>query len=191
MPNYQNGKIYTIRCRTDNTLIYVGSTTLTLSRRMAEHRWASVSNNNKKLYNLVNGEWDNWYIELYEECPCENKQQLCKREGEIIREIATLNYEIAGRTTKEWRRENPDKARAASRRHYHNHRDEMLEIGKQYRKEHREEILEKRKQFREEHKAELLDKRMQYYYEVQCKDREELNRRQRENYAKRKAKLIE
>ena len=26
MQDYQNGRIYTIRCRTDNSLIYVGST---------------------------------------------------------------------------------------------------------------------------------------------------------------------
>ena len=28
MPDYQNGRIYTIRCRTDNSLIYVDSTTM-------------------------------------------------------------------------------------------------------------------------------------------------------------------
>ena len=28
MQDYQNGRIYTIRCRTDNSLIYVGSTTM-------------------------------------------------------------------------------------------------------------------------------------------------------------------
>jgi hypothetical protein len=39
---------------------------------------------------MVNEDWDNWYIELYEVCPCENREQLCKREGEIIRLIG--NY---------------------------------------------------------------------------------------------------
>ncbi len=38
-----------------------------------------------------NTTWDDWYIELYEEYPCENKLQLCKRENEIIRHIATIN----------------------------------------------------------------------------------------------------
>ena len=51
MPNYQNGKIYTIRCRTDDILMYVGSTTTTLSRRIAEHRSASV--NKEKTENSV------------------------------------------------------------------------------------------------------------------------------------------
>jgi hypothetical protein len=67
MPNYQKGQIYTIRCKTDNTSIYVGSTTMTLSKRMAEHRYASYTNNTKILYSCVNGNWDDWYIELYED----------------------------------------------------------------------------------------------------------------------------
>ena len=35
MPDYKQGKIYTVRCKTDDTLIYVGSTTQPLSERMA------------------------------------------------------------------------------------------------------------------------------------------------------------
>ena len=108
MPDYQNGKIYTIRCRSDNTLIYVGSTIATLSRRLAEHRSTSKTSN-QKLYQSVNGNWSDWYIELYEEFPCDNKQQLNKREGEITREIGNLNYQIAGRTNKEWYNDNKEK----------------------------------------------------------------------------------
>ncbi len=39
MPNYKNGKIYTIRCKIDASLIYVGSTTDKISTRMAKHRY--------------------------------------------------------------------------------------------------------------------------------------------------------
>jgi hypothetical protein len=188
MPNYQDGKIYTIRCRNDNTLIYVGSTTMTLPRRIAEHRFASVNNNSRKLYQSVNGEWDNWYIELYEVFPCENKQELNKREGEIIREIGTLNYEIAGRTRKEWAKDNPDKVKLTAQRYHENHREERLEVSRLYQQTHREELLEKKKKFREEHKEEISAKRREYYKEVQSKDKEYINQKQRENYAKRQAK---
>jgi len=41
---------------------------------------------------------NDWYIELYEDFPTERKEQLNKREGVIIREIGTLNKNIAGRT---------------------------------------------------------------------------------------------
>ena len=135
MPDYQNGKIYTIRCKSDNTLIYVGSTTMTLSKRMAEHRYASYTNNIRKLYSCVNGNWDDWYIELYEVYPCENKEQLNKREGEITREIGNLNYQIAGRTNKEWYNDNKEK----KKKYY---KDNKEKISKQ-KKEHYENNKEK------------------------------------------------
>jgi hypothetical protein len=39
---------------------------------------------------------DYWYIELNEDCPCERKEQLTQREGQVIREIGTLNKRIKG-----------------------------------------------------------------------------------------------
>ncbi len=42
------------------------------------------------------------HIELYEEYTCESKEQLNKREGEIIRKIGTLNQRRAGRIDKEY-----------------------------------------------------------------------------------------
>ena len=64
MPDYTQGKIYTVRCKTDETLIYVGCTT------------QSLVDKNKYLvyfYNHICGlpifyTWciDNWYIELFE-----------------------------------------------------------------------------------------------------------------------------
>jgi len=108
MPNYQNGKIYTIRSRTDNSLIYVGSTTQTLAQRLGQHKSKSYKDS-RNLYKIINNEWEKWYIELYEECPCENKEQLCKKEGEVIREIGTINKCIAGRTRKEYYQDNFEK----------------------------------------------------------------------------------
>ena len=48
------------------------------------------------------------YIELYENFPCDNKEQLNNREGKVIREIATLNKNIAGRTIKEYYEQNKE-----------------------------------------------------------------------------------
>ena len=50
-----------------------------------------------------------WYIELYENFPVDRKEQLNNREREIIREIATLNKNVEGRTRKECREANKDK----------------------------------------------------------------------------------
>ena len=120
---YQRGKVYTIRCRYDDSLIYVGSTIDKLAKRMARHRLDKKCS----LYKLVDGDWNNWYIELYEDFPCDNKEQLEKREGEVIREIATINQVVAGRTKKEYYEENRDKIVDYKKQHYQDNRDEILE----------------------------------------------------------------
>ena len=51
---------------------------------------------------------DKFYIELYEIFKCVSKEELKKHEGKIIREIATMNMRIAGRTIKEWYNDNKD-----------------------------------------------------------------------------------
>ena len=96
MPDYNKAKIYTIRNKNDDKLIYVGSTCKKyLSDRMRNHRADSKKNPNTLFYNLVK-DWNDWYIELYENFPCENKDELTKREGEVIRDIGTLNKKRAG-----------------------------------------------------------------------------------------------
>lgn len=104
---YKRGKIYTIRCRYDDTLIYVGSTIDTLAKRMGGHK-----NKSTKviypLYKKINNDWDNWFIELYENYPCNNKQELLKREGEVTRQIGNLNKQIASRTKSQYYEDNKE-----------------------------------------------------------------------------------
>ena len=125
---YKNGKIYTIRCKNDDTLIYVGSTVQPLFKRWHQHK-KSINNEKSIKYNyplykkIRETNIEDWYIELYEEFSCENKEQLNKREGQIIREIGTLNKRIEGRTHKEW---------------YEANRNIILEKNKEYNKEYYE-----------------------------------------------------
>jgi hypothetical protein len=106
MPHYKQGEIYTVRCKLMIcTLIYVGCTTQSLCERMAKHRYDSIKNPTICFYQYIN-DWNDWYIKLYENYPCENKEQSNKREGEIIREIGTVNKQIAGRTYKEYYEDN-------------------------------------------------------------------------------------
>ena len=155
MPDYQNGKIYTIRCRSDNTLIYVGSTITTLSRRLAEHKSKSKKYNTRKIYQSINDNWDDWYIELYEVYPCENKEQLNKREGEITREIGTLNSAIAGRTKKEYYENNIDKMKLYKQEYYQINAEKLKLINKEYR----ENNIDKIKLYHQEYRENNIDKK--------------------------------
>ncbi len=90
MPDYSKGKIYTVRCRNDPKLIYVGSTTASLSKRWYNHKYDFINGRNLSFHKYIE-DINDWYIELYEECPCKNNDELTRREGQIIRDIGTLN----------------------------------------------------------------------------------------------------
>ena len=117
MNKYQNPKIYAIRNTIDND-IYVGSTTMALCQRMAKHRCAANARLSKQKLTTKMNELgvDNFHIELIENFPCENVELLRKREGELIRELGTLNSRIERRTSKEWREENKDIERTEKQR---------------------------------------------------------------------------
>jgi hypothetical protein len=78
---YKNGKIYTIRCKNDDTLIYVGSTVQPLFKRWHQHK-ACLNNEKNKDYNILvyqkmrETNIEDWYIELYENFPCNSKEEL-------------------------------------------------------------------------------------------------------------------
>jgi hypothetical protein len=155
MRDYKQGKIYTIRCKYDDSLIYVGSTVERLCVRMARHRASSKQDKciNFPLYQEVNKtNWEDWYIELYENYACETKEQLNKREGSIIREIGTLNKLIAGRTDEEYRRDNAEK---------------IKERKKEYRQENAERIKEWKKEYRRENSA-LINERQREKINCEC-----------------------
>ena len=173
MPNYQDGKIYTIRNYTDNEMIYVGSTTETLSRRLAKHRYDCKRGKGCSLYKyIVNDDWSDFYIELYEYYPCNERAELDRREGEVIREIGTINKCIAGRSQKEWREENVEY---------------IKEYKKTYREDNTEYIKETNKKYREENPEYFKE-----YREDNTEYIKEYNKKWREDnaeYIKEKAKI--
>ena len=119
-------------------LIYVGSTINILSKRFYNHKTSKECS----LYKYVNGDWDNWYIELYEEYPCNNKELLEKREGEISRLIGSINKNIAGRTKKEWYDDNKVNILENKKTYYNENKVNILEKTKKYRDENRDKIKE-------------------------------------------------
>lgn len=122
---YENGKIYLVKCKNDDdTSVYVGSTYTSLEERFRLHK----TDKKCSLYLYVNGDWDNWFIELYENYPCKNKYILELRETEVQRQIATINKQLARRTNKQYKQDNFEK---------------MSEYHKQYHQDNREKISEK------------------------------------------------
>jgi hypothetical protein len=166
MPDYSKGKIYTIRCRTDNSLIYVGSTTQPLYKRWDNHK---TNKKDTEISKKVNGDWDNWYIELLIDHPCENREQLVRKEGEYIRSIGNINKNVAGRTRVEYKVECKDKiieynekTKEQKKEYREKNKDKINEKKKLYREQNKEKIAEKNKKYREKNKEKLLEKKKEY-----------------------------
>ncbi len=161
---YKNGKIYTIRYRGDDSLIYVGSTCLPLYKRWYNHKQTCFNINNKEynrtLYQKIRetDDFDNWYIELYEEYCCDNKEQLLKREGEVIRELGTLNKKIEGRNKKERYEDNKEKLSKYHKGYYQDNKETIIDRMKEYRDQNRERIREKDNENYSKNKEKIREK---------------------------------
>ena len=150
---YINGKIYKI-FNTINSEIYIGSTIETLSNRLIRHKCAA-RNKTSKFYKLMNELGaECFYIELVESYPCNNKTELNAREGYHIKQIATANERIAGRTFQEYYEDNRNNICEKKKHYYENNKDKR----KQYNEDNKHIIAQKMKQYYEDSK----DKRKQY-----------------------------
>ena len=134
--DYKNGKIYTIRShQTDK--FYIGSTTQPLSKRLSCHKgkyknYLDGKTNYTTSFEII--EYGDAYIELLEECPCDNKMMLHKKEGGCIRnEPNCVNKVITGRTQREYKIDNADKIKQYLVKYVEQNADKIKAQQKQYR----------------------------------------------------------
>ncbi len=149
MPNYANGKIYTIRFHNSNE-IYIGSTTQSLAVRFGGHKRTDKSAVYKFINDKYDGKWDECYYELYENYSCNNKEELCKKEGEIIRlfkndeKYDCINCRIAGRTQSEYniqyRKNNLERERERDKVYYHNNKEKKSKAHKIWYENNKEKL---------------------------------------------------
>ena len=147
---YHKGKIYTIRSfQTEK--YYIGSTCNPLYKRLANHKY-NYESYKKGKSNFITSfdiiKYEDCYIELLEYFKCETKEELNKREGELIRlhKDNIVNKCIPNRKIKEW---------------YENNRETILEKKKEYHENNRETLIQKKKIYNEINK----NKRLNYYQE--------------------------
>lgn len=155
--DYKNGQIYTIRSH-QTPLFYIGSTCSPLAKRLYGHKkdYKCWTKNDEYSYTTSYEiiKYEDHYIELLEEFPCETKKQLNKREGQIIRfyDDRCVNKVIAGRTKAEYRQDNKIK---------------LAEQGKKYYESHKEEIDEHKKEYRKKNKL-ILNEKAKEHYDCEC-----------------------
>jgi hypothetical protein len=173
--DFSKGLIYSIVCKTDETLIYIGSTT-NFTKRKTQHK-SNCHNENKKDHNYpvyvmirANGGWDNFDMKPVKEYPCENNIQLTIEEERVRKELqATLN------TNRAFLSEEEEKERY--RKYYEANTAEINKRCRKYYEANTAEINKRQRKYREEHKAELKEYKRKYAQE----HKDERNKKRREN----------
>jgi len=142
-------------------MIYVGSTTQSLAKRWGGHKIDSKSkkDENRLIFKTINNDWKNWYIELYELYPCSCKNELEKREGEVIRLIGNLNTIINGRTAKEYYQTYKKHIQEKRKEYYETYKKDIQEKIKEYYEEHKEEIIQYKKEWYNNNKDKIQEKK--------------------------------
>jgi len=198
---YENGKIYCIR--SPNTdLVYIGSTTQPLSKRFYNHKKDFKSNKRyKNSFEIL--KYGNTYIELIENYPCNSKEELNRREGEIMRNTPNrCNKTIAGRTMKEWIDDNKEKLRQLRKERYKNNKETVLERNHEYYKNNKNKVKECSKKYRENNREKVAEIQKKWYEknkercsqrkkEYREKNKEQIAKQRKEYYERNKDRLKE
>ena len=175
MPDYQKGKVYKISCNITG-LTYYGSTTQPLSVRMGGHK-RMMNCSSKQI--IMGGNYD---YSLVEDCPCENKEQLHRRERFYIENNECVNKGIPGRTQKEYREQNRDKLLAQNKEYYEQNRDKISKQNKEYHEQNKDKISKQHRQYREQNKDKISTQRKEY--------REQNKDKIKEHYEQNKDKVL-
>jgi group I intron endonuclease len=184
--DFSKGQIYVIRNMV-NDKVYVGSTTQTISRRWAGHM-SCLRDKKRKHYKIYRAMEelgvDKFYIEFVEAWPCENKGQLCAREGHYIRKLDSVkngyNDVVAGRTHTE------------SNAIYHERIRERCQSDNEFRENFQKAKREYMNRYLSDDKVrEEINKKRREQYQSNEKFREEYNKKQRERYHRKKAERMQ
>lgn len=145
MDKYRHGKIYGIySSHTDK--VYYGSTFKSLNQRLAFHKYQYnqyQNNNSTYMTSFEIVKYDDHYIELLEDFPCNSKQELQKHEGKIILQNKdAVNKNIAGRTRKEYKIDKKNEIRNNKKEYYKKYKQIFVKKRKQYQQENSDRILE-------------------------------------------------
>ena len=198
---FNKSLLYTIRSpHTDK--YYIGSTTQILCKRFADHK------THYKYYQMGKGyfltsfkilELGDAYIELLEEINCDNRNQLEKREGELIREhkLNCVNRNIPCRTDREYRSDNSDIIKEHRKEYYNDNSDIIKEHRKEYYNDNFDRISQQKKEYNlinadklkeyyKEYNLLNADKKKQYMKEYNLLNADKINEKRRAKNAEKK-----
>jgi len=167
MVNYSNSKIYKI-CSFQTDLIYIGSTTQPLSKRLVKHRDDYKNNRGTTSKEIL--QYPDAQIILLESVNCENKDELHAIERRYIENNNCCNKNIPTRTQKEWNIDNKEKIKEYqkeyqkeyTKEYYEKNKDALKKHDKKYYEKNKDQIRERHKKYSEINKEQRLKNQKQY-----------------------------
>ena len=185
--DFTKAKIYKIT-NDYNDEVYIGSTCNKLTKRFSQHRnhCKNEDKKNSPLYSLMNeiGE-TRFRIQLICDYPCEDKYQLKQKEGEYIRDLGTLNKQIAGRTQQQYKEEHKEYYQEVKKKSAEKHKEENIVRKQLFYINNKERILQRQKELYEQNKEKINAKKKEYYE----KNKDKLNAQSKERYIQKKKTL--
>jgi len=162
MPNYENGKVYCIRSHATDGC-YIGSTIQPLSKRFHAHKrdynkWLKDNLRYTTSYKILEHGIDDCYIELIENVSCNDKKELERREGEIMRITDNcVNRNIMGRTKKEYREDNKEKLKEQSKKWSDDNKEKLKEKSKKWYEDNKEYAIEQNRMYNQGKKENIKE----------------------------------
>jgi hypothetical protein len=179
--DYKNGKIYVIKNHI-NDMVYVGSTTQPLYKRFSLHKRSvnSIRCRAKKISIAMRDIGiEHFYIELLEEYPCDNIEQLHKREGYWIRELNSYsngyNAQVQGRNRQEYYQEHKERHAELVKNWYERNKNKVDDYHRKWYQENKGKILERQMQYYQDNKHDILQREKKYRDTNREKIREWMN----------------
>lgn len=162
--SFKNGKIYVIRNSVDDKK-YVGSTCKRYESQRYQKHISSykmfLNGYKKKMSRLLYEHMqkigvEHFFIELIENYPCDNLDELRRREGYWQRLLKSeLNIYMAGRTHKEHYKEYKDEYKQRQKEYSEKNKDKIVQHKKEYYVNNKDNIVEKSKKRYTEKKEDL------------------------------------
>ena len=180
--------MYKITCNTDESLIYIGSTT-NFRVRKNRHKNACINENYKeyslKVYEMIrsNGGWINWTISPVEIYYSDNKTKAKIRENELMDEFksnlnlikAYISEEERKTNLKIYKNDNKEYYKQISKDYYIANKDIIQDYNKKYYEENMDNLKEQQKLYYKNNKE-----KSKLYYE----NNKHIINKKRENYFK-------
>tara|TARA_R110000822_G_scaffold228426_5_gene360874 strand:- start:611 stop:1132 length:522 start_codon:yes stop_codon:yes gene_type:complete len=169
MPDYSLAKIYMLWSpQGSSDEIYYGSTCSELRKRKTEHKCKNNTCVSKQLFE----KYEDVRIDLVESCPCTNKEELNKREGEFIRNNVCLNKKIPNRTQKEWYVDNENRVKEYQKEYQQIYRQNNKEKREEYKLINEQKIAEQTKKYYEANQEKIKEYNKKYYQTKKIENKE-------------------